>query len=101
MESAEWYRKEIAKLYTIIASDNANPVHASYLMEKMKRILLEVGIGAHPALNEVIDRVHKENYFNVTPKEIVKLFKDKREEMDTMPWYRWNEDDFNDNDEYI
>lgn len=60
MKSNEWYREEVAKLLAIVKQDdNRDFIHKDYLDEKLSRILHEIGIGIHPTLKPVVDKILK------------------------------------------
>ena len=61
--SAEWYREEIAKLYAIMSQDpvvkEKDFVSRGYVKEKLDRIMLEICISLHPALEPFVEKILK------------------------------------------
>ena len=60
MKQAEWYVKEVAKLFAIALQDpddGDGTMHKQYLNEKLERILNGIGIRIHPSLKKPVEKL--------------------------------------------
>lgn len=56
-EKADWYKRQVHGLLMIV-NDGDDPMHRSYLQEKLMRILSGAGIGFHPLINRQLDELY-------------------------------------------
>ncbi len=63
MKDNKWYLEEVVKLLAIMKQDDSGEVvmvARSYVIEKLNRIINEMGIGIHPTLKPYVKEYMKE-----------------------------------------